>query len=292
MIPAAPSVPNLVVQGPEATELRAAELAELSGATTLEAVSRASGDAGPNRAWRLRGVTRREAIAAWCESNRLDHAWVAEGRRFSQLKLLAIDMDATLITIECIDEIGGLINKKDEIAAITAQAMRGEIDYPASLRRRVALLAGLDEDVLQDVYDEKLRLSPGAEQLVAHCKRQGIRLLLVSGGFTFFTERLKHRLGLDETIANVLEINNGKLSGRVLGTIVDAEAKAAKFRQLAHRLGATREQTVAIGDGANDLRMMAEAGTSIAYHAKPIVRALAGYCLNHAGLDGVLNLFE
>ena len=282
----------LVVQGPEATESRAAELAELSGATALEAVGHASDDAAPNRAWRLRGATRREPVAAWCEANRLDHAWVPEGRRFNELKLLAIDMDATLITIECIEEIGGFINKKDEIAAITAQAMRGEIDYPASLRQRVALLAGLDEDVLQDVYDEKLRLSPGAEKLVAHCKRHGIKLLLVSGGFTFFTERLKQRLGLDEAIANVLEIDNGKLSGRVLGTIVDAEAKAAKFRHMAQRLGATREQTVAIGDGANDLKMMAEAGTSIAYRAKPVVRAKATYALNHAGLDGVLNLFE
>ena len=156
----------------------------------------------------------------------------------------------------------------------------------------MALLAGLDEDVLQDVYDEKLRLSPGAEQLVAHCKRHGVRLLLVSGGFSFFTERLKERLGLDETLSNVLEIENGKLSGRVLGTIVDADAKAAKFRQMARRLGATREQTVAIGDGANDLKMMAEAGTSIAYRAKPVVRAKATCCLDHAGLDGVLNLFE
>ena len=215
-----------------------------------------------------------------------------EGRRFADLRLLAIDMDSTLITIECIEEIGRFVGKQAEIAELTAQAMRGEIDYPDSLRQRVALLAGLDEDVLQDVYDEKLRLSPGAEQLVAQCKRHGIKLLLVSGGFTFFTELLKERLGLDETLSNVLEIDDGKLSGRVLGTIVDAEAKAAKFRQMATRLGATRAQTVAIGDGANDLRMMAEAGTSIGYRAKPVVRAKASCCLDHSGLDGVLNLFE
>ena len=278
----------LVVQGPEATGLRAAALAEMSGATACEP----AGETRDSRAWRLHGATRREGVAAWCDARHLDHAWVPEGRRFSELKLLAIDMDATLITIECIEEIGGFINKRDEIAEITAQAMRGEIGYPASLRKRVALLAGLDEDVLQDVYDEKLRLSPGAEQLVAHCKRQGTKLLLASGGFTFFTERLKERLGLDETLSNVLEIDNGKLSGRVLGTIVDADAKAAKFRQMARRLGATREQTVAIGDGANDLKMMAEAGTSVAYRAKPIVRTKATCCLDHAGLDGVLNLFE
>ncbi len=282
----------LVVQGPEATELRAAELAELSGAATTEAAGPRPDGAGPSRAWRLRGVTRRDAVAPWCEANRLDHAWLPEGRRFKDLKLLAIDMDSTLITIECIEEIGGFINRKEEIAAITAQAMRGEIDYPASLRRRVALLAGLDEEVLQDVYDEKLRLSPGAEQLIAHCKRYAVRLLLVSGGFTFFTELLKERLGFDETLSNVLEIDSGKLTGRVLGTIVDADAKAAKFRHMAQRLGATRGQTVAIGDGANDLKMMAAAGTSIAYRAKPVVRAKADHCLDHAGLDGVLNLFN
>ena len=278
----------LVVQGPEATAVKAVALAELCGAAAHEPIGRAP----DSRAWRLRGATRRESVADWCDAHHLDHAWVPEGRRFESLKLLAMDMDSTLITIECIDEIGGYIGKKDEIAAITERAMRGEIDYPASLRQRVALLAGLDEEVLQDVYDEKLRLSPGAEQLVAHCKRYGIKLLLVSGGFTFFTERMKERLGLDETLSNVLEIDNGKLSGRVLGTIVDADAKAAKFRQMAQRLGATREQIVAIGDGANDLKMMAEAGTSIAWRAKPVVRAQATHSLNYAGLDGVLNLFE
>ena len=280
----APNALNLVVQSPEATALRAAALAEMCGAAATEALG--------ERAWRLRGATRREGVAAWCEAHRIDHAWVPEGRRFADLRLLAMDMDSTLITIECIDEIAAFVNKKDEVAAITSQAMRGEINFPESLRRRVALLAGLNEEVLQDVYDEKLRLSPGAEQLVAHCKRHGVKVLLVSGGFTFFTERLKERLGLDETISNVLEIDNGRLSGRVLGTIVDADAKAAKFRQMAQRLGAAREQTVAIGDGANDLKMLAEAGTSIAYRAKPVVRAKATCCLDYSGLDGVLNLFD
>lgn len=279
--------PILVVQSPEATALRAAALAEMCGAAPPERLSR-----GENpHAWRLRGATRREGVAAWCDAHHLDHAWVPEGRRFGDLKLLAMDMDSTLITIECIDELGAAIDRKNEISAITAQAMRGEIDYPESLRKRVALLAGLSEDVLQDVYDEKLRLSPGAEHLVAACRKKGIKLLLVSGGFTFFTERLKERLELDETLSNVLEIDNGNLTGRVLGPIVDAGAKAAKLKQMAQRLGATREQTVAIGDGANDLKMMAEAGTSIAYRAKPAVRAQATYALDYSGLDGVLNLF-
>jgi len=282
MQPAA-NAPILVVQSPEATAAQAAALAGLCGAAPPERIA--------GNAWRLRGATRRDGVEAWCETQRLDHAWVPEGRRFVDLKLLALDMDSTLITIECIDELGGYLNLKDQISSITAQAMRGEIDYPESLRRRVALLAGLDEDVLEDVYDEKLRLSPGAEALVAACRRQGIKLLLVSGGFTFFTERLKQRLQLDETLSNVLEIDNGRLTGRVLGNIVDAGAKAAKFKQFAQRIGAGREQTVAIGDGANDLLMMAEAGVSVAYRAKPVVRAQATHSLNFAGLDGVIHLF-
>jgi phosphoserine phosphatase len=284
MQPPATSASILVVQGPEATALRAAALAEMCGARQTVAAA--------ERAWRLHDVQKRAGVAAWCDAHRLDHAWVPAGRRFGELKLLAMDMDSTLITIECIDELGGYAGRKDEVAAITAQAMRGEIDYPESLRRRVALLAGLGEDVLQDVYDEKLRLSPGAEALLAACKAKGVKLLLVSGGFTFFTGRLKERLGFDETISNVLEIDAGKLTGRVLGGIVDAGAKAAKFRQVAQRLGAAREQTLAIGDGANDLKMMAEAGTSVAYRAKPVVRAQATYALNYSGLDGVLHLFD
>jgi phosphoserine phosphatase len=278
------SAPILVLQSAEAGAADAAAVADLCGSATPE-------QAGA-RAWRLRGAQRRERVPAWCATRRLDHAWVPQGRRFADLKLLAMDMDSTLITIECIDELGSFLNVKEQISAITAQAMRGEIDYPESLRRRVALLAGLEEEALQEVYDEKLRLSPGAEQLVEHCKRHGVKLLLVSGGFTFFTARLQERLGLDETISNVLEIDNGRLTGKVLGGIVDAQAKAAKFRQMARRLGAAKEQTVAIGDGANDLMMMAEAGVSIAYRAKPVVRAQATYGLDYSGLDGVIYLFE
>jgi phosphoserine phosphatase len=289
MTPAtATNVSILVVQGTDATASAVAALAELSSATACERI----GTSRDARAWRLRGATHREQVTAWCEPRRVDHAWIPEGRRFGDLRLLAMDMDSTLITIECIDEIGAYAGKKDEIAAITASAMRGELDYPASLRQRVALLAGLDEDVLQDVYDEKLRLSPGAEALVAQCKRHDVKLLLVSGGFSFFTERLKRRLELDDTLSNILDIDNGKLSGRVLGTIVDADEKAGKFRQMAQRLGALPEQTMAIGDGANDLKMMAEAGISIAYRAKPVVRAKATHSLNHSGLDAVLNLFQ
>jgi phosphoserine phosphatase len=280
----ATSDPILVLQSASATAADAAAIADLCGSSAPEQVG--------EHAWRLRGAQRTERVPAWCATRRLDHAWVPEGRRFADLRLLAMDMDSTLITIECIDEIGAHVGKKDEIAAITERAMRGELDYPASLRKRVALLEGLEEDALQEVYDEKLRLSPGAGKLIEHCKRHGVKLLLVSGGFTFFTSRLQERLGLDDTISNVLEIDNGRLTGKVLGGIVDADAKAAKFRLMAQRLGAAKAQTVAMGDGANDLKMMAEAGVSVAYRAKPVVQAQAMHALSHTGLDGVIHLFE
>lgn len=279
---------NLVVQGAQVTAADASQLAAICGAKSIEQVA--------ETAWRLRDVTKSDEsshrIWAHCQAHSLDHAWVPAGRRFSDLRLLAMDMDSTLITIECIDEIGGMLGIKPRIAAITERAMRGEIDFPESLRQRVGLLAGLGIDALDRVYAEKLRLSPGAERLVRHAQGLGIRTLLVSGGFTYFTERLKQLLSLDYTLSNVLEIEHGKLTGRVTGAIVDAGAKAARLAELARALGLDKAQTLAIGDGANDLAMMAEAGVSIAYHAKPLVRAKATHAIDHSGLDAVLNLFE
>jgi phosphoserine phosphatase len=274
---------NLVVQGPGLAETEAQALAELVRGN-LEPI--ASG------AFRIRGASPNAAVARWAEQREVDYAFIPEGRRFADLRLLAMDMDSTLITIECIDELGDFAGRKTEIAAITAQAMRGEIEYRESLRRRVAALKNLDESALARIYEERLRLTSGAETLIESCKKHGVQLLLVSGGFTFFTERLKARLGIDHTISNVLELKNGKLTGALLGEIVDADAKAAKFRQVLHDLKATREQSVAIGDGANDLKMMKEAGLSVAFRAKPVVRAQATCALNWSGLDGVVNLFE
>jgi phosphoserine phosphatase len=275
---------NLVLQAPglQKTDVDAvAAIAHLSKVEPINAT-----------AFRFRGAAKDEAVAAYCEARNIDYGWVPEGRRFVDLKLVAMDMDSTLITIECIDELGDMAGKKAEIAAITAQAMRGELDYPASLRRRVTAIAGLPEASLLSVYEERLKLTPGAEVLVKTCKKHGVKLLLVSGGFTFFTDRLKSRLGIDYTISNVLEVRDGKLTGNVLGDIVDADAKAAKFRAVAKELGAKKDQTVAIGDGANDLKMMAEAGLSVAFRAKPVVRAQADCTLSYSGLDGVVNLFE
>lgn len=275
---------NLVVQGPAFSKTQAEELAAMINAGSVEKIA--------EHAWRLKKIKLTLSVEAWCEARQLDHAWIPERRRFADLKLLAMDMDSTLITIECIDELGDLAGKKAEIAAITAQAMRGEIEYPESLRRRVGLLAGLQEAELQRVYQQRLKLTPGADLLLAACKKHGVKLLLVSGGFAFFTERLKERLGFDYTLSNTLEIVHGRLTGKLLGDIVDADAKSAKFVSVLKEIRATKEQSVAIGDGANDLKMMAEAGISVAFHAKPVVRAQSSCALNWSGLDGVVNLFE
>ena len=275
---------NLVVQGPAMTAEQAKELARLGGSSTIAQLT--------PHAWRIPKAAPSNEIAPYCEEARIDFAFLPEGRKFSDLQLLAMDMDSTLITIECIDELGDIAGCKAEVASITAQAMRGELDYPQSLRKRVGLLKGLPETALTRVYEERLRLTSGAEQLIAACKEDDVKLLLVSGGFTFFTERLKQRLGIDYTISNMLATRDGKLTGELVGEIVDASAKAKKFSAVVAELSAVRADTVAIRDGANDLKMMALAGTSIAFHAKPVVREQATCAINWGGLDAVLNLFE
>jgi phosphoserine phosphatase len=203
-----------------------------------------------------------------------------------------MDMDSTLITIECIDEIADMQGLKPQVAAITEAAMRGDIEFRESLARRVALLQGLDASALQRVYDERLSLSPGAQAMLAAVKAAGLKTLLVSGGFTFFTDRVKARLGLDYSHASVLEIAGGKLTGKVLGTVVDADEKKRKLEQVCGELGIAPSQAIVMGDGANDLKMMGVAGMSVAFRAKPVVRAQADVALNFVGLDGILRLFN
>lgn len=208
------------------------------------------------------------------------------------VKLLVTDMDSTLINIECIDEIADVAGVKTQVAAITEAAMRGELDFEQSLTRRVSLLAGLDAGALEHVYAQRLRPNPGAERMIEGLRAHGIKIALVSGGFTFFTDRLKKRLGLDYARASTLEIVDGKLTGRALGKIVGAEAKRGYLLELCGALGIAPEQAVTMGDGANDLLMMRAAGLSVAYHAKPKVQAQADAVINQCGLEAVLGLLD
>lgn len=231
------------------------------------------------------------AVQQFCADQKIDCAYVENDQLIQHFGLCVMDMDSTLISIECIDEIADMAGLKPQVAAITERAMQGELDFAQSLRERVALLKGLQESNLQRVLNERLQLNPGAQQWIDHCKANNITTLLVSGGFNFFADRVKAILGLDHAIANTLEIIDGKLTGKILGGIIDAQTKANELAKLRDALGLTATQTIAIGDGANDLKMMAVAGVGIAYHAKPVVQTQATYALNHTGLDGVISLF-
>ncbi len=275
---------HLIIQGAQIETGDLKTLAKAANASAIEQISAS--------AFRLKNARPAADIAALCETSRLDFAFIPEERRLADFKLLVMDMDSTLITIETIDELADLMDLKPQVARITEQAMRGEIEYNESLQRRVALLKGLDESALRRVYDERLKLSPGAEILLAAAKKHGIKTLLVSGGFTHVTELLKPRLGLDYTYSNMLGVANGKLTGEVIGRIVNADAKRDELLRVSTSLGIQRDQIIGMGDGANDLKFMAECGVSVAYHAKPIVRGQTTHALNYVGLDGAVNFFN
>jgi len=274
---------NLIIQGLEINNSDLRELAKLSHADGIEQIT--------GQAFRLTHAVHSDAIPDYCAEAELDFAFVDAATKLSDFKLIAMDMDSTLLAIESIDEIADMQQIKPQVAAITLQTMRGEISFEESLTRRTALLRGLHQDALQQVYDKRVRLSPGAERMLQLAKRSGLKTMVISGGFTFFTERIKTKLGFDYAAANVLEIEDNRLTGKVVGDIIGRQGKAQVLQQVCDELGLRREQVIAIGDGANDLDMLTAAGIGIAYHAKPIVKQQATYSIDYVGLDGVTNLF-
>jgi len=217
--------------------------------------------------------------------------------KLADYKLIAFDMDSTLISIECVDEIAGIAGRKAEVAAITEAAMRGEIaDYKDSLRRRVAMLAGVPEAALQRVYDERLQLNSGVEAFVQACQRAGLKTLLVSGGFTFFSERVRRRLKLDFARANTLGTSQGRLTGTLFdhpwGDICDGAEKRRVLLEVCELMGISTAQAIAVGDGANDLPMMSAAGLSIAFHGKPAVHEKAAISIERGGMERALEVLR
>jgi len=277
---------NLVLQGPGAEQSQLAQIGALAQAARSQILGA--------HALRCEDVLDtpevREQVAAAAFAAQVDATFIEAGRSLADFALVAMDMDSTLITIECIDEIADMQGLKAQVSEITEAAMRGELDFAASLTRRVALLEGLEASALARVYEERLRISMGGEAMLAAVQAAGLKTLLVSGGFTFFTERLQQRLSLDYAHANVLEVEDGRLTGRVVGGIVDAEEKRRTVERVCVELGIPTSRAIVMGDGANDLRMMGIAGLSVAFRAKPVVRAQAGVALNFSGLDGILNV--
>lgn len=275
---------RLVVQGSAITYSHLAHIHQLCG-TSVQFIQTAQ-----HAYYLANQATILPAIQQFCAEQHIDCAYVQDTQILKDFGLCVMDMDSTLISIECIDEIADMVGIKPQVAAITERAMLGELDFAQSLRERVALLKGLQESDLLRVLDERLTLNPGATEWIETCKKNNITTLLVSGGFTFFANRVKAMLGLDYAVSNTLEIIDGKLTGNILGSIVDAQTKAGELIKLREKLGLSTAQTIAIGDGANDLKMMTAAGIGIAYHAKPIVQAQATYALNYVGLEGAIGL--
>lgn len=239
----------------------------------------------------IRATSLPDNILQALRNEQLDWGLVPAAKQLASFKLVVFDMDSTLINIECIDELADFAGRKTEVSEITEAAMRGELDYRESLQKRVAILEGLNARVLARVFSERLLLNPGARELLEALQNANIHTALLSGGFTYFTERLRIELGLDFATSNELEIVSGKLTGKVVGKIIDAQAKADTLTALMAEFGLRQDQVMAVGDGANDLLMMAAAGTSVAYHAKPATQAKATHAINHGGLDSILTLY-
>ena len=222
----------------------------------------------------------------------IDFAILDHYKALNEFSLCVMDMDSTLISIECIDEIADMCGKKEDVALITKSAMMGEIDFSQSLIKRVSLLEGLGEEMLFKVIEERLKFNEGTQAWIKACRKNNVTTVLVSGGFDYFADYVKNKLGIDVAISNQLEIKDKKLTGKVLGRIVNDEVKAQTVREFQAKLNIDKSKTIVIGDGANDLKMLAEAQYSIAYHAKPIVQEKTRFKFNHLDFNGVLNLFK
>jgi phosphoserine phosphatase len=279
---------NLVLQGRDDCKARLERIAALAAPSRITWID--------DNALRCEDISfsagLRHTIEVAAHAAQLDATYMMGVHKMNEFKLVAMDMDSTLITIECIDEIADMQGLKPQVSEITEAAMRGELDFSESLKRRVALLEGLDASALERVYDERLQLSLGAERMLGAVRASGLKTLVVSGGFTFFTSRLKERLGLDYAHANELEIVDGKLTGKVVGGIVDAEEKMRTVQRVCAELGISTDEAIVMGDGANDLKMMGIAGMSVAFRAKPVVREQADVALSFVGLDGILPLLS
>ncbi|MDR2925759.1 MAG: phosphoserine phosphatase SerB [Azoarcus sp.] len=277
---------NLLVQGNALVPFVLRSLARLTGTDGYELID--------GCACRFDGKNRSQIadeVARLCADNALDWAWIPKERRLSDFGLFVTDMDSTLINIECIDEIADMHGVKREVAAITESAMRGEIDFRTSLERRVRLLAGLHEQALAKVYAKRLRLNPGVESLMASLKAAKVRTALVSGGFAYFTDHMRRKLGFDYAWANELEVVDDRLTGKLVGSMLDAQAKADRLTATRDALGLAPEQVLCCGDGANDIPMFRAAGFGVAYRPKPALREIADCCLDHVGLEGIARLF-
>ena len=222
----------------------------------------------------------------------IDFAILDNYRALNEFSLCVMDMDSTLISIECIDEIADMCGKKEDVALITKSAMMGEIDFSQSLIKRVSLLEGLGEEMLFKVIEERLKFNEGTHAWIEACRKNNVTTVLVSGGFDYFADYVKNKLGIDVAISNQLEIKDKKLTGKILGRIVNDEVKAQTVKDFQAKLNIDKSKTIVIGDGANDLKMLAEAQYSIAYHAKPVVQEKARFKFNHSDFKGVLNLFK
>lgn len=227
-------------------------------------------------------------LSPLCEALKYTDAVAQPANEHRRKRLLISDMDSTIITVECIDELADMVGLKPQVAEITERAMNGELDFKMALAERVTLLRGLGMEALEKVYKERIRFMPGAAQLLATMRAHGAHCLLVSGGFTYFTAQVRDALGFHEDRANVLEMEEGKLTGRVILPILDKDAKLDTLHETCKKLDLPFSHTLAIGDGANDLPMLLGAGLGIAYHAKPTVQAQAKACFNHVDLHGAL----